>query len=73
MDEREFIELLQKRAKEQHQIIEELPFPRIFAIVTKWLSDHPWRYLIPLALFFTLALRSIFGWHFTEAILRLFY
>jgi len=73
MDEREFIEVLQKRAKQQHKIIDDLPFPRIFALVTKWLSDHPWRYLIPLAFLLTLLTRSLLGQNFTELVLRLFY
>lgn len=73
MDEREFIKVLQKQAKEQSKLLEELPFPKFFAIVTTWLSDHPWRYLIPLAFLLTLLMKNLLGSHFTEMILALFY
>lgn len=73
MEEREFVSLLQKRVKEQHDLIEELPFPRVFAVITRWLSDHPWRYLIPLAFLLTLLMRNIIGSNFTDLVLRFFY
>lgn len=73
MDEHEFVRLLQKRAQEQHKTLEQLPFSRIFSIVTKWLSDHPWRYLIPLAFLLTLLGRNIIGNNFTDLVLGLFY
>ncbi|HSA83760.1 MAG TPA: hypothetical protein VLF20_02650 [Patescibacteria group bacterium] len=69
MNEREFLQTLQQRAAEQEQAMQSIPF---FAFVVKWLSRHPWRYLIPLAFFLTLLLRWIFGDNYTDAILYLF-
>lgn len=73
MDELKFVKLLQQRAREQYLVMEKMPFPGIFLLVTKWLSDHPWRYLIPLAFLITLTLRYLFGTHFSERVLKLFY
>lgn len=73
MDEHEFITLLQRRSREQHEQLEQLPFPKLFAIVTTWLSDHPWRYLIPLAFLINVLIYNFFGRHFTEFVLKLFY
>lgn len=69
MNEREFLQKLQERAIEQERAIQMIPF---FSFVIKWLSVHPWRYLIPLAFLLTLLLRWIFGSSYTDAILHLF-
>lgn len=69
MNEREFLQQLQKRAREQEQAIATIPF---FAFVAKWLSNHPWRYLIPLAFIVSLLLRGLIGSHYTDLILKLF-
>lgn len=69
MNEHEFILKLQERAREQEQALTTVPF---FAFVVKWLSVHPWRYLIPLAFLLTLFLRWIFGSSYTNDILYLF-
>lgn len=69
MNEREFLQKLQAKAAEQEQAMHTIPF---FAFVAKWLSVHPWRYLIPLAFLLTLLLRGFFGSHYTDAILWLF-
>ncbi|HVZ58491.1 MAG TPA: hypothetical protein VG935_01955 [Patescibacteria group bacterium] len=73
MDETEFIKSLQKRAKEQHQLFEGMPFPSLFRLTTYWLSDHPWRIIIPVAFFVTLLARNILGQQFTEIVLKVFY
>lgn len=72
MNEREFIYLLQERAREQEKAMKEVPFPKVFAFVVQWLSVHPWRYLIPLAFFLSLILRWILGTSYTDEILHLF-
>ena len=69
MNEREFILKLQERVREQEQAVATIPF---FSFVAKWLSVHPWRYLIPLAFLLTLLLRWIFGSSYTDGILHLF-
>ena len=69
MNEREFLEKLQERTREQERAIETIPF---FAFVAKWLSVHPWRFLIPLAFIVSFLLRWIFGSGYTDFILSLF-
>jgi len=72
MKEREFLEELQKRAREKERIIKGMPFPKFFEIASLWLGNHPWRYLIPLAFLTTLFLRKIFGPEYTTFVLSLF-
>ena len=72
MDEHEFLLTLQKRAREQERAMKAIPFPAVFAFIVEWLSDHPWRYLIPLAFLISLILRGIIGSHYTDSILTLF-
>ena len=72
MDEREFLQQLQNRAKLQQKALETVPFPKFFSFVIEWLSVHPWRYLIPLAFLVSFILRGIFGHTYTEYILWIF-
>ena len=72
MNEREFIYLLQQRAREQESAMHKVPFPKIFAFVAQWLSVHPWRFLIPLAFLLTLLFRWVLGAHYTDFILWIF-
>jgi len=69
MNEREFLEKLQERTREQERAIDTIPF---FAFVVKWLSVHPWRFLIPLAFLVSFVLRAFFGTAYTDFILSLF-
>lgn len=72
MKERDFVQLLQKRAHEQKKALDAVPFPSVFAFVIEWLSDHPWRYLIPLAFLISLILRGIIGHEYTNFVLWIF-
>jgi hypothetical protein len=72
MNEREFLTTLQKRAQEQKRTMDAVPFPKIFAFVVEWLSVHPWRYLIPLALLLSFLLRAMLGEGYTDVILGVF-
>lgn len=72
MKEAEFVRLLQERAKEQKRAMEQAPFPTLFVFTIEWLSDHPWRFLIPLAFLISLILRSAIGAPYTDFVLRLF-
>lgn len=72
MNENEFLQQLQKRARLQKETMESVPFPKVFAFIVEWLSMHPWRYLIPLAFLISLILRGIFGTTYTNLILWLF-
>jgi len=72
MNEADFLSLLQKRAKEQKNTMEDIPFPKVFSFVLEWLSVHPLRLIIPLAIIISVSLRYIFGPSFTNFILTLF-
>jgi hypothetical protein len=72
MKEHDFVQLLQKRASEQKRALDAVPFPKVFAFVIEWLSDHPWRYLIPLAFLISLFLRGIIGHEYTNFVLWIF-
>lgn len=72
MNEAEFLSVLQKRAKDQKNTMEEIPFPKVFSFVLEWLSVHPLRLIIPLAVVISVSLRYVFGPSFTNFILTLF-
>ncbi len=72
MQERDFVQLLQERAREQKKAMDAVPFPTFFAFAITWLSDHPWRFLIPLAFLISLILRGVIGHDYTNYILNLF-
>jgi hypothetical protein len=72
MNEREFLQTLKARAREQEHSLRSVPFPRVFSFTITWLSYHPWRFLIPLAFLISLLLRALFGQAYTDGILWLF-
>ncbi|TRZ51224.1 hypothetical protein D4R99_04655 [bacterium] len=72
MKEYDFILQLKTKAKEQEKLMQSLPFPKVFLFISKWLSDHPWRYLIPLAFSISILLRVILGMAYTNYILKIF-
>ncbi|HSW96802.1 MAG TPA: hypothetical protein VLF89_03175 [Candidatus Saccharimonadales bacterium] len=72
MNEREFLQKLQARAKEQEDLMKGVPSPKLFFKISLWLGRHPWRMLIPLAFFVSLILRNIFGSSYTDFILLVF-
>lgn len=72
MKESDFIKQLQLRAKEQEHLFSAIPYPRVFLYVSKWLSDHPWRFIIPIAFLMSMFLRLMLGISYTNFILWLF-
>ncbi|HSX08811.1 MAG TPA: hypothetical protein VLF93_01535 [Candidatus Saccharimonadales bacterium] len=72
MKQSDFVAILQERARAQKKAMDAVPFPRIFAFVIEWLSDHPWRFLIPLAFLISLVLRGIIGPNYTNIVLQIF-
>ncbi|HWY79032.1 MAG TPA: hypothetical protein VNW29_01615 [Candidatus Sulfotelmatobacter sp.] len=72
MQEHDFIQLLQERARHQKREMDAIPFTKMFAFVIEWLSDHPWRYLIPLAFIISLILRGIIGYEYINFVLAIF-
>jgi len=72
MNEREFLLKLERRAQEQEVLIKKIPMSQIFITLSFWLGKHPWRILIPLAFLLTLLFRSVFGYQYTNFILKIF-
>lgn len=72
MNEREFLNQLEKRAQEQEAIIKKMPFQGLFTTTSLWLGEHPWRILIPAALVITLLLRLTLGSGYYNLILKIF-
>jgi hypothetical protein len=72
MDEREFLELLEKRAREQEHVMQQVPLQRMFLATSLWLGEHPWRILIPIALILSILFRILLGYHYYELILKIF-
>lgn len=72
MNEREFLIKLQERAREQEKLMNDMVFPRVFAVVSVWFGNHPWRILIPLAFIFSVVFHGIIGKPYDDLILRIF-
>jgi len=72
MNEVEFLALLQKRAGDQRNTMEKIPFPRIFSFILDWLSVHPLRLIFPLAAIISIVLRFLLGPNYTNMVLALF-
>lgn len=72
MNEREFLQKLQARAKEQEDLMKRVPSPKLFFKISLWLGRHPWRMLIPLAFIISLCLRGLVGSGYSDFILLIF-
>jgi len=72
MNEHDFIEKLQERAKEQERIVKGMVMPKVFLTVSSWFGNHPWRLLIPFAFLLSLVFHFSFGIHYDNLILRIF-
>jgi hypothetical protein len=72
MNEQQFLKKLQERAQEQEKIIKGMFLPKLFASISFWLGNHPWRILIPLAFIFTLIFHGVFGTRYDEFVLKIF-
>lgn len=72
MQEYEFLQKLEERAKEQELLMEKLPLPSAVFAISIWLGRHPWRFIIPFSFILTLMFRMIFGQTYNEFILWIF-
>ncbi|KKQ37453.1 MAG: hypothetical protein A3H17_03785 [Candidatus Levybacteria bacterium RIFCSPLOWO2_12_FULL_37_14] len=72
MNEQQFLNKLQERAREQEKIIKGMFLPKLFTSVSFWFGNHPWRILIPLAFILTLILHYSIGKRYDELILKIF-
>lgn len=72
MNEREFLTELKKRAQEQERVMQSMPFPHLFATISVWLGNHPWRILIPIALIISTIFHFSIGRNYDDLILKIF-
>lgn len=72
MNEQQFLNKLQERAKEQEKIIKGMFLPKLFTSVSFWFGNHPWRILIPLSFILSLIFHYTFGKSYDELILKIF-
>jgi hypothetical protein len=72
MNERDFLSELKKRATEQERVMANMPFPHMFTNVAIWLGDHPWRILIPFAIFLSIFFHFVLGHSYDSLILKIF-
>ncbi len=72
MNEHEFLEKLEQRAQEQELLMKKTLMPSAVFSLSIWLGRHPWRFLIPLSVFLTIALRLTLGENYREIILWIF-
>ena len=72
MNEHAFIQQLQQRAKEQEKLIHDMPMHKVFASISFWFGNHPWRILVPLAIILTIILHLFFGKPYDDFILKIF-
>jgi anti-sigma-K factor RskA len=71
-NEREFLRLLEVRAKEERLVFESSILPAWAARAGDWLAINPWRVMIPIALVSYLVLRLVGGEIVREAVLAIF-
>ena len=72
MNEHEFLKNLEERAKEQEKLIKGMILPQVFASISFWLGEHPWKILIPISVIFTLISHEIIGKPYDDFILKIF-
>jgi hypothetical protein len=70
--ERDFIEELEEKAREQQLIVKTEMIPVWAKGIGDWLVVNPWRVLVPIAAMVYLILRIVFGNDYLEFILGLF-
>ena len=72
MKKHSFLEELQQRASEQHVVMHDVPFPKVFLFISRVFGEYPWKFFIPAAVVSTLLLHFFIGRSFDERILWLF-
>lgn len=70
--ENNFIQELEKKAKEQRKLVETQMIPDWARGIGGWLAVDPWRVLIPIACAFYIVARVVGGVQYREFVLGLF-
>lgn len=72
MNERKFLEQLEKRMQEQEKIMHEMIFSSFFLRVSNTLGTNPWKILVPTSLILSLVLQVVLQKEYDDAILKIF-
>lgn len=72
MNEQQFLNKLQERAREQERIIKNMPLPRVFSSISLWFGNHPWRIIVPLAFILTYIFHAAIGKPYDDFILKIY-
>lgn len=72
MDEKEFLQLLSKKAAEQKKVTETEILPEWARGLGEWLAINPWRVIVPAASIIYLIMRFALGTQYRELILAIF-
>lgn len=70
--EREFLQILEKKATEQRKLIKSGILPSWLSFVGEWLGVHPWRVVVPMAALVYVGLRMMGGELIREFVLGVF-
>lgn len=70
--EKEFLELLEKKASEEKKILATEIMPSWAKGMGEWLVVNPWRVMVPFACILYLVFRIVYGQMFREIILGIF-
>lgn len=70
--EKEFLELLEKKASEEKRILATEIMPSWARGMGEWLVVNPWRVMVPLAVCLYLVMRVTYGTRLRELILGIF-
>ncbi len=70
--EAEFLQLLEKRAKEEEKVVKSGILPRWAAVVGTWMGVNPWRLLIPVSILLYIGIRLVAGEGAREVVLAIF-
>lgn len=70
--ESSFIRELEKKASEQHKLVDTQMIPDLAKGFGDWLAVHPWRVLVPISAIAYGLLRTAYGSGFGKLILGLF-
>lgn len=71
-NESNFIAELEKKAKEQHKLVNTQMIPGWARGLGDWLAVNPWRVIVPISAITYLLLRTFLGANYREFILGLF-
>lgn len=70
--EREFLEILESKAREQRRVVESGILPSWAGAFGNWMGFNPWRLIVPVSFLLYVLLRVFAGVYFRELVLGIF-